>query len=196
MLPNSIKNFADLFSSLPSIGPRQAVRLAFYLITGGRNKVYEIGKALMELSKVKICAQCFFTFEPEDQTKTFCSICSNPDRRRDVVAIVEKETDLMSLEKTKKFIGRYLVIGSLKKDAVFEGYQKARLETLKKSAPFEEVIIATNLTTYGDLHASLISQELKDLSKKITRLGRGIPTGGEIEFADEETLGAALDRRV
>lgn len=115
--------------------------------------------------------------------------------------IVEKETDLMSLEKAKRYQGRYFIIGDLKKNSAFDTEQKLRINTLKAYIKnhldnrAEEIILAINPTTHGDLHTSLIAQELAGVSKKITRLGRGIPTGGEIEFADEETLGGALINR-
>lgn len=122
--------------------------------------------------------------------------------------IVEKETDLISIERTKKFKGRYLILGDLKKGGFLEPEQKLRLNNLKsfikKSCPdpaegkpcqIEEIIIATNPTTYGDLNAMIIQKELEGYAKKFSRLGRGIPTGGEIEFADEETLEQALERR-
>lgn len=197
MIPEPIKKFADAFSTLPSIGPRQALRLAFHVANSGRTKVDELVRAVFGLTKIQTCAQCFFTYEnnsPEN-TRNICGICANPQRRKDLVAIVEKETDLISLEKTKKFGGRYLVLGELNKDGVLDVAQKLRINTLKRN-PVSEIIIAINPTTYGDLNAALIAQELKSLNAKITRLGRGIPTGGEIEFADEETLGAALERRL
>jgi recombination protein RecR len=131
---------------------------------------------------------------------TLCDICSNPNRQQNIIAIVEKETDLISIERTKKFKGRYLVLGELTKTGVLESVQKLRLNHLKnwikkEFGQAEEIIIAINPTTYGDLNASIIAKELSGFAKKITRLGRGIPTGGEIEFADEETLSSALERR-
>ena len=116
--------------------------------------------------------------------------------------IVEKETDLISLERPKKFSGRYLVLGELTKSGVLESVQKLRLNNLKEfikrelNGQAQEIIVAINPTAYGDLNAMIISKELEGFSKKITRLGRGIPTGGEIEFSDEETLGQALERRI
>jgi recombination protein RecR len=145
-----------------------------------------------------------------------CDICRNPERQQNVIAIIEKETDLISLESTHKFKGRYLVLGELTKTGVLESNQKLRLNSLKSwikkelpsagsgqegqahstsSRQAEEIILALNPTTYGDLNASMLTKELESYAKKITRLGRGIPTGGEIEFADEETLQNALERR-
>ena len=188
MLPEPVKNFISSFAKLPGIGPRQATRLAFHISGQGKGAIEEMAKTISALSHLNSCSLCFSTTPNLD----FCSICSNPQRNKNIVAIVEKETDLISLEKTRKFNGRYLVLGDLKKDGVLNQLQKLRLKAIKNA---DEVILAINPTTYGDINATIIGQELKDSVKRITRLGRGIPTGGEIEFADEDTLGSALDNR-
>lgn len=194
MLPDSIKKFVDAFAALPGIGPRQATRLAFHIVNQGKSAIAELARAIVGLDELNTCPTCFITTPKKDA----CGICANPQRSKNLIAVVEKETDLISLEKTKKFNGRYLVLGDLKKDGILNNVQKLRLKTIKNA---DEVILAISPTTYGDINASLIAQELKDSSPageqvpKITRLGRGIPTGGEIEFADEETLGSALDNR-
>ncbi len=201
MLPDSIKKFIDIFSKLPSIGPRQATRFAFYLVNLGKSQINEIAAAVADLKNLKICKDCFFVFAPSGRSSDRCSICSDPARKRDVIMILEKETDLLSIEKTKKFNGRYLVLGDLKKTGMPDTAQKLRIKSLKThiidnlNGSAEEIILAINPTTVGDLSASLIAQELKGYAKKISRLGRGLPTGGEIEFADEETLSSALERR-
>ena len=114
--------------------------------------------------------------------------------------IVEKETDLISIEKTKKFNGRYFVLGDLKKNGALDTIQKLRLNSLKiqiknGGGTAKEIILAINPTSIGDLNAELITRELNDCAQKTTRLGRGLPTGGEIEFADEDTLGSAIEKR-
>ncbi len=205
MLPEPIKKFIEIFSALPSIGVRQATRLAFKLINSGRAKIEETTLVISDLKYLKICAQCFFVHQNKGN---LCDICSDPNRQQNIIAIVEKEIDLISLERTKKFKGRYLVLGELTKTGDLESIQKLRLNHLKnwikKEFPStgsgqvgqaEEIIIAINPTTYGDLNYLMITKELLSYAEKITRLGRGIPTGGEIEFADEETLGQSLERR-
>lgn len=199
MLPNQIKNFIDVFAKLPSIGPRQATRLAFFLISGGKSKINEMARAIVELSSMQVCTNCFFIHSNEG---ALCGVCDNPNRTQETVMIVEKETDLMSIEKTRKFNGRYLVIGELTKGGILDATQRLRLDHLKDviekqlGGQAKEIIIATNPTTYGDLNAMVIRNELEGYAKKFTRLGRGIPTGGEIEFADEDTLEQALERRI
>ncbi|MEK7451618.1 MAG: toprim domain-containing protein [Patescibacteria group bacterium] len=197
MLPEAIKKFVEIFSALPSIGTRQAIRLAFKMIAGGRAKIEETAKAIADLKHLKICRECFFIHSNKGD---LCDICANPQRKQSIVMIVEKETDLISIERTKKFNGRYLILGSLTKTGVLESIQKLRLSHLKnrvkkEMGQAEEIILAFNPTTYGDLNTSIIIKELDGAAKKISRLGRGIPIGGEIEFADEETLGQSLERR-
>ncbi|MHB9019702.1 MAG: recombination mediator RecR [Minisyncoccota bacterium] len=201
-LPDPIKNFIHHFSKLPSIGPRQATRLAFHVIGSGKEEIEGIIDSLEGLESMSICKRCFFVFIPQNTGDQLCEICHDKKRDQKTIAIVEKETDLISIEKTNKFNGNYFITGSLQKNGVLGIEQKRRLETLKINIKNElggqadEIIIATNPTTYGDFNAAILSKELKDLTKKITRLGRGIPTGGEIEFADEDTLGNALERRI
>lgn len=214
MLPNPIKNFVAVFSKLPSIGPRQATRLAFYIAGLGKARIQEISEVIAGLASLTFCERCFRTFTPSTarylgqsgsasspQAGRLCSICADPTRSKSLIAIVEKETDIFSLEKTRKFNGWYLLMGELQKSGELEPEQKARLSGLKNfikkeiGGPADEIILAINPTVYGDLNASLLKTELAGMADKITRLGRGIPTGGEIEFADEDTLGQALERR-
>ena len=115
--------------------------------------------------------------------------------------VLEKETDLLSIENTGKFPGRYFILGGVSKTGLMEDWQKLRLQNLKTfiektlGGQAEEIILAFNPTSFGDFGASLVEKELKPLTKKVTRLGRGLPTGGEIEFADDETLGSSLEGR-
>lgn len=199
MLPQQIRNFIDVFAKLPAIGPRQATRLAFFLINSGKSKINEMARAIVDLGSIKVCANCFFIHSNDS---TLCTICENPQRAQSTIMIVEKETDLMSIERTRKFNGRYLIIGELTKGGILDATQRLRINHLKSviekklDGQADEIIIATNPTTYGDLNAMVIKNELAGYAKKFTRLGRGIPTGGEIEFADEDTLEQALERRI
>ena len=199
-LPKAVKVLADELAELPSIGPRQAIRLAIYLVNAGQNKIRTLAQNIDDLKNTKLCERCFFIHQNKD---SLCDICKDPSRRKDIIAVVEKETDLISIENTKKFVGRYVVLGDIPKAGLLEDWQKLRLQNLKSFIEKElstqggatEIIIALNPTSIGDFHASMISKELGSYAKKISRLGRGLPTGGEIEFADSETLGSALERR-
>ncbi|KKU91707.1 MAG: Recombination protein RecR [Candidatus Jorgensenbacteria bacterium GW2011_GWA1_48_11] len=197
MIPEQIQKFIDNFSRLPSLGPRLATRLAFYLIGLDKNDLKNLESSLGDLRHLSRCKQCFFL----KGGGNLCAICANPKRDKTVIAIVEKETDLISLEKTGQFQGHYLLLGELPGRGSLESSQKLRLEHLKSriqkelGGKIKEIIIALNPTGAGDFTAQMIKKEFESLAEKITRLGRGIPTGGEIEFADEETLGQALARR-
>ncbi|HMB17479.1 MAG TPA: toprim domain-containing protein [Candidatus Paceibacterota bacterium] len=197
MLPKKIQNFIEAFSKIPTIGPRMARRLAFHLLNLDKQTFKKVKKALNNLEKVDKCPRCFFV---KDSSKKLCQICSNKKRNTQKVAIVEKETEVISLEKSGAFKGIYLVIGKSDSKGTLTPTQKLRLKHLKKivkksNKKLEEVIIAVNLNTKGDILTQKIKKGLQGITKKITRLGRGIPTGGEIEFADKETLNNALKSR-
>lgn len=197
-VPSPLTKFVEIFSSLPGIGPRQAIRLAFHFITQGVAFNDEVAKTILALKGVKVCRQCFYIHQNEDG---LCDICSDPNRNKKLIAIVEKETDLMSVENTGEFRGRYLILGDLSRTGILEAGQRLRLKSLKTwiekelGGKAEEIIVALNPSPQGELMTNLIAEEFKGLTEKISRLGRGIPSGGEIEFADEETLGSALKRR-
>ncbi|RJP45593.1 recombination protein RecR [Candidatus Parcubacteria bacterium] len=197
-LPEPIRRAVERLSDLPSIGPRQAIRLAFFLISRGREQIRLLSKDISELEKVKTCERCFFIHQNPD---SLCDTCRNPNRKQDVIMVVEKETDLISLENTGKFTGRYFILGVISKSGTLDDAQKLRLRTLKSfiekelGGKAEEIILGFNPTSVGDFNAGLVAKELQPLAKKVSRLGRGLPTGGEIEFADDETLGASLERR-
>lgn len=197
MYSKSIQELIELFSKFPTVGPRTAARFVFYLMKRKKEEVEELTKAIHNLKKnVKVCPFCFNPFEGEGG---FCPICQNPSRDKSLLCIVEKETDLIALEKTKKYKGRYFILGGtvsvLKKEDIKKLKTKELGERIKNNPEIKEIIIATNPTTEGEATALYLERLLKPLNKKITRLGRGLPVGGELEYADEETLKSALESR-
>lgn len=196
-IPDSIKPFVNEFSKLPGIGPRQAMRLAFYL-SDKKKDVTDIIAALELIKKLKLCPSCFTTHSNEENV---CEICNNSIRNKSQIAIIEKETDLISIESIHKYHGTYLCIGSMKKNGKLDEDQKIKLDSLKTRASMlpsqklEEIIIAFSPTTSGDISAEIIIEYIRGIARKITKLGRGIPIGGEVEFSDAETLSEALDGR-
>jgi len=204
-LPKPIQQFIKIFSEIPSIGPRQATRVAFWLLHQPKNKQTEFVNAFNNLStKIKICSECFFPFEPKNK-ETLCEICRNPKRDHTTICVVEKETDLISIEKTNKYNGLYHILNGL-----ISSFDKNKIKELtipqlilrikkraKMSPPLREVILALNPTSEGNLTTYYLEKEIKNLNLKIkiTKLGRGLPTGGDIEFADSETLINALEGR-
>jgi recombination protein RecR len=210
-LPSPIERVANELAELPSIGPRQAVRLAFYLMAQKKESLAALAASIDNLRNIKRCDRCFFIHqnEPVPSGENLCDICRNPNRNHRMVMVVEKETDLVSLENTGKYMGCYFIIGEITKTGLLENWQKARLAALKtfieekltdpaqpdQPGKADEIIFAFNPTALGDLQASLLAKELAPFAKKNSRLGRGLPTGGEIEFADADTLGPSLERR-
>jgi len=204
MYPPSIQKLIDLFSKFPTVGPRTASRFVFYLVEKSKEEVDKLVVAILDLKKnVKLCKLCFNPFEGEGE---LCEICSNPARDKSLLCIIEKETDLLVIEKTKKYKGLYFILGGtvsrLKKADIEKLRTKESEERVKNHPEIKEIIIAVNPTTEGEATALYLERLLKPLNLpagrqviKTTRLGRGLPVGGELEYADEETLGSALEGR-
>jgi len=198
VIPEVIRKLIKILMKFPSIGPRQATRLAFHLVHQEKSQLENFEQTLKELQKMRICPNCFFPYQGNYR---LCPICRDNSRDKHVITIVEKETDLISIEKTKTYKGNYLILGGLAKREMLEPAQKQRLNALERRIKYElggkvkEIVIALNPNTYGDFTFLLIKKQFENLADKITRLGRGIPTGGEIEFADKQTLIEAFKRR-
>lgn len=202
MLPKSIQNLIDYFSKLPSVGPRQAARFVFYLIKQPKKEIEDFAKAILNVSKsLKKCLLCFRIIETSSNT---CDICKDSKRDKSMICIIEKDTDIETIEKTDRYNGLYHILGEAEiKDFseknIQELHLKELMERIKNNKEIKEIIIATSATTNGDTLALYISHLLKPLNLpagrqgiKITRLGRGLSTGSELEYMDEETLSQAL----
>lgn len=212
---DSIKKLTSLFADFPTVGPRTAGRFVYYLMRQPKSKIDELTGAILELkSKIKFCSFCFNPFEPFDSAQgkgeTLCQICTSHNRNKNLLCIIEKETDLQTIENTKKYLGYYFVLGGPLASLKNSEFENLKLESLKqrilnpekfgiKNAKFLEVIIATNPTPEGISTSILIERSIKEINKenliKITHLARGIPVGGELEYADQETLESAFDGR-
>lgn len=205
---DSIKRLTELFSRFPTIGPRTASRFVFYLLRLEPAQVQQLAEAILDLTKkVSICQFCFNPFERSDQP--LCDICTDPKRNRQLLCVVEKEADLLSIEKMGGYRGLYVILGGLAGFAK-NGTEHLRLQPLKErvknpaafgvtDSVIKEIIIAINPTLEGNSTTSLVLQELKSLpdagQRSITRLAQGLPAGGELEYADQETLQSALEGR-
>ena len=200
MYSKTIQKLIDLFSKFPTVGPRTAARFVFYLIKTPQEEIEKLIKTIEELKeKMKICSLCSRSFEGE---KELCPICSDPKRDKAVICIVEKEVDLESIEKTKKYNGLYFVLGGSisgfgkdKKKEEIEKRVEKLIERIKQDKEIKEIILALNPNTEGKTTSLLIQRKLKDSGIKTTHLGCGLPMGGELEYADEETLSSALESR-
>lgn len=208
MFPPSIQKLIDLFSKFPTVGPRTAARFVFYLMKLSKEETQQFVQSISDVRKnIKLCHFCFNPFEIRKEIQeTLCPICKNPSRDKTLFCIVEKETDLISIENTKKYKGIYFILGGtvshLKKAEIEKLRTKELLERAKNpakfnlgGAQFKEIIIATNPTTEGQASALYLERLLKPLNIKVSKLGRGLPLGAELEYADEETLSSALEGR-
>ena len=202
MLPKPIKNLISQFAKFPSIGPRQAARFVFFLISNPE-EIKNFISAFSGLNKITKCSFCHRAMEVTDKTNVhpLCSICSDEKRDKTTLCIVEKDTDLEAIEKTKKYNGLYYVLG-ISKFPIEEKKQELEylnelIKKLQKSKVIKEIIIATSATTDGETIALYLSRLFKEkLPKiKISRLGRGLSTGSELDYMDEETLIHALTKR-
>jgi recombination protein RecR len=201
MYPPSIQKLINFFAEFPGVGPRTATRFVFYLLKKEKLKLKELALAILDLKKkIRLCNFCFKPFESkENSNQTLCEICSNPLREKNLLCIVANEIDLEAIEKTKKYKGRYFILGgtipTLKKSD-FEKLKIKELEKrLKENPEIEEIILAFNPNTEGEATALYLERILKPYEKKITKLARGLPVGGELEYADEETLSFAILKR-
>lgn len=202
--PSPIQKLIDLFTRFPGIGPRQAARFAFYLLGEDPKTLRALADNITELQKrVGFCAQCYASVERKDASHNLlCEYCRSHSREQSVIMVVEKEADLSNIEKTGKFRGTYHVLGGvidpLDSSAPVRLHIKELFERAKKlkekDAPVE-IILATNATTEGDGTALYLERVLKPLEIKISRLGRGLTTGTELEYSDEITIINALTNR-
>ena len=198
MYSQSTEKLIKLFCKFPTIGPRVAARFVFYLINTEKENIDELIQAITELkNKTKICPSCFKSFESENE---FCLICSNGGRDKSILCIIEKEMDLETIEKTNKYKGTYFILGGIITGAKENNKEQIEQKIDKlvekiKSNGIKEIILALNPTTEGQNTALFVKRKLEPLGIKITQLGRGLPIGGELEYADDETLSSAFENR-
>jgi len=192
MYPKIFQKLIENFSSLPSVGPKMAERLVLFLFKQDREKLEDFSQNLLKLKDLKVCKKCFNISEGE-----LCSICSNPHREKSAICVVEDALDVISIERTGLYKGVYHILGGALNTNNEKNDLKIPelLKRIKEEKP-QEILIATNPTTEGDLTSLYIKRKLQDFKDlKITRLGRGLSTGSDIEYADEMTLGSALTNR-
>lgn len=195
VLPQSINNLIDELSHLPGIGPKSAARLTFYLLTKKTSDVERLGQSIINLhADLLTCSRCF-NYSNSDP----CPICSDQRRRQNIIAVVEEPLDIMALEKTG-FDGVYHVLGGVISPVNGIGPDELRIQQLIKRVKNEpgvigEIILATDPSLEGEATAMYIRQQLTPYAIKTTRLARGLPVGGDLEYADEATLTRALEGR-
>lgn len=203
-IPKAVQNLIESFERLPGVGPKSAQRLTFYLLHVPQTQLDQFAAAIVNLKKnTVLCSICYSIDETDP-----CSICSDQHRDQSVVCVVEQPLDVLSLEKNGRYKGIYHVlhgrIDPLNNIGPDEIYIKQLFERVQNSyanaSAVKEVILATNPTMEGEATAMYIAKELKSQNAnlkdlKVTRIGRGLPVGADIEYADEITLQRAMENR-
>ena len=207
MYPKSVQKLIELFTKFPGIGPRQAARFAFFILKGNKDFLSDLISSLKSLQEgVGFCTLCFRSME-RIESNVHCNLCRDDKREKTLIAVVEKESDLHNMEKTNAYRGIYHVLGGVISPLDPDSPKKIHLrelharvtEALSKNGDCE-VILATNPTAEGDTTALYIDRVLAPLKEqhpklKISRLGRGLSLGSELEHVDEVTLKSALTNR-
>jgi recombination protein RecR len=189
-----VERLINELSRLPSIGPRSAQRIAFHIVRGRPEDAYALAEALREVKeRIKPCRRCFNLTESEE-----CEICTDPRRDASIICVVEDPYDIGPIERTAEYWGLYHVLGGALSPLDGMEPEDLRIAELLERVRREgtqEIILATNPNTTGEATAMFIAEELRDLPVKVTALASGLPVGGDLEYADEVTLGRAFAGR-
>ena len=193
-LPKSIRILIEELSKLPGIGPKSAQRLAIYLLHQPESGLKPLGESILKLKEdVVFCSTCWNIAESDP-----CKICDSNERNKNIICVVEEILDVAALEKTGEYKGVYHVLHGVLSPIDGLGPEQLKLGALferVKDGKFLEVIIATNPSLEGEATALYIQKHLREYDVKVTRIARGIPIGGDIEYADEVTLSKAMQGR-
>jgi recombination protein RecR len=201
MYPAPLARLIQEMSKLPGIGEKSAARLAFHMLKGKKEDVFRLAESIGKLrQEMGLCRRCFGFSEvdPQDENGAVCDICRNAEREEDKICVVEEPADMLAVEKSQEYRGLYHVLhGTISPlDGVGPDALKVRelLERLRSGA-VREVIVATNPTMDGEATAFYLSKIIKPLGVSVTRIARGLPMGGDLEYTDAVTLGKALEGR-
>ena len=192
--PQAVSRLIEALQRLPSIGPKTAQRLTFYLLGRPASEAQTLADALSALrTEVVRCAVCFNVADTDP-----CRLCRNPARDDRLLLVVEEPNDLLAIERTGEYRGRYHVLEGALSPLEGIGPDDLRVKELLarlESSGVEEVIVATNPNVEGEATALYLARLLKPLGVRVTRIARGLPTGGDLEYADQVTLVKALEGR-
>lgn len=185
----------DQLNTLPGVGKRTALRLALFLLRQSKAEVSEFGEAIIKLrTEINYCKQCYNISDEE-----ICGICSNPKRIDEQICVVEDIRDVMAIENTSQFKGKYHVLGGIISPMDGIGPSDLRIDELVQRLErdqVKEVILALSTTMEGDTTNYYLYKQLKDRNVKVSTLAQGIASGDELEFADELTLGRSILNRI
>jgi recombination protein RecR len=189
-----VQDLIDELGRLPGIGPKSAQRIAFHLLQADEPDVRRLADVLIEVkARVRFCSICFNVSEDD-----LCRICRDPRRDLTVLCVVEEYKDVVAIERTREFKGRYHVLGGAISPIDGIGPEQLRVRELMmrlSDGTVTELILATDPNLEGEATATYLTRMLKDLDLTVTRLASGLPVGGDLEYADEVTLGRALAGR-
>jgi recombination protein RecR len=190
-----VQDLIDELGRLPGVGPKGAQRIAFHLLQSDADDVRRLADVLIEVKeKVKFCRTCFNVSEDDE-----CRICRDPRRDASVLCVVEEYKDVVAIERTREFRGRYHVLGGAISPIDGIGPEQLRIRELLtrlSDDQLTEVILATDPNLEGEATATYLIRQLKPLGLRLTRLASGLPVGGDLEYADEVTLGRAFVGRL
>lgn len=196
ILPAPISNLSTALERLPGIGPKTASRLTFFLLRAPEDLSRQLAEALLALkNSTGFCKICF---NITSSTQELCDICADPKRANGSICVVEEPLDVIAIESTGAFNGRYHVLHGVLSPIEGIGPEHLRIRELLerlRTEPVNEIILATNPSMEGDATALYLKQQLAPLGIRITRLARGLPAGGDLEYADQSTLLRALAGR-
>ncbi|MBX6391388.1 MAG: recombination protein RecR [Frankia sp.] len=194
MYEGVVQDLIDELGMLPGIGPKSAQRIAFHILAADPADVRRLAKALTEVKeKVRFCRICFNVAQDE-----LCRICADPRRDTTVICVVEEPKDIVAVERTREFRGRYHVLGGAINPIGGVGPDDLRIRELiarLADGTVTELILATDPNTEGEVTASYLARQIAPMGLTITRLASGLPMGGDLEWADEVTLGRAFEGR-
>jgi recombination protein RecR len=195
MFEGPVQRLIDEVARLPGIGQKTAQRLAFHLLSVEEADARRLATAITDMrDQVTLCVRCFNVAAGEE-----CAICRDTRRDLSLICVVERPQDIVVVERTQEFRGRYHVLGGSLSPINGVGPGQIRIEELRARLEPEEIkelIVATNPTIEGDATAMYIAREFKELGVRVTRLASGLPVGGDLDYADELTLGRALVGRM
>ncbi|WP_166347693.1 recombination mediator RecR [Phytoactinopolyspora limicola] len=194
MYEGVVQSLIDELGRLPGVGPKSAQRIAFHILAADADDVHRLATALNEVKeKVRFCVACGNVAEAEQ-----CQICRDPRRDQSILCVVEEPKDVVAIERTREFRGRYHVLGGAISPIEGIGPDELRVKELMTrlaDGSITELIIATDPNLEGEATATYLARLVKPMGLRVTRLASGLPVGGDLEYADEVTLGRAFEGR-
>lgn len=196
LIPEPIQDLINAFSRLPGVGPKTASRLTFYLLRAPEDLARDLAEALHHLKSGTTTCRICFNITAAGNTQ--CEICASTERDSSLICVVEEPLDVLALERTSAFLGRYHVLHGALSPIEGIGPEDLKIRELVervRAGGVQEIILATNPSMEGDYTAAYLRQQLLPMGVRMTRLARGLPVGGDLEYADQNTLLRALAGR-